>query len=91
MTVKLKDVEDIKKNLKSMEWDDLANNLIDLELEYEDIKTSLKEEQKESYNLLILLYEEEKITRLDKTFNHSKFMEDEHYVAYDWTDEIIDT
>lgn len=89
MTKKISPVEEIKANLKAMEWDDLANNLIDLELEYEEIKLSLSKDQKSAFNLLILHYEEEKVSRLDKSFNHAKFVEDTQIVAHDWVDEIF--
>lgn len=87
---KLKNVKDIKNNLKMMEWDLLAENLIDLELELEEIKLSLTKDAKDAFNLLILLYEEEKISRLEKSFNQSRHYEDYPLVAYDWTDDIID-
>jgi hypothetical protein len=87
---KLKDVEDIKKNLKKMGWDDLAGNLIDLELEYEETKLSLNKDSKDAFNLLILLYEEEKTSRLEKSFDQSRHFEDFPMVAYDWTDDIVD-
>jgi len=83
---KLKDVEDIKKNLKKMAWDDLAGNLMDLELEYEETKISLNKD----FNLLILLYEEEKSSRLERSFDRSRHYEDYPVVAYDWTDDIVD-
>lgn len=86
----LKDTRDIKKNLKSMDWNELSNNLIDLELEYEETKSRLKKDQKTAFNLLIILYEEEKLCRMGNGFNHSRFIEDVQYIAYDWTDEIID-
>ena len=87
---KLKDVEDIKKNLKKMGWDDLAGNLMDLELEYEETKVSLNKDSKDAFNLLILLYEEEKTSRLEKSFDQSRHFEDFPMVAYDWTDDIVD-
>lgn len=87
---KLKDVEDIKKNLKKMGWDDLAGNLMDLELEYEETKLSLNKDSKDAFNLLILLYEEEKTSRLEKSFDQSRHFEDFPMVAYDWTDDIVD-
>ncbi len=87
---KLKDVEDIKKNLKKMAWDDLAGNLMDLELEYEETKISLNKDSKDAFNLLILLYEEEKSSRLERSFDQSRHYEDFPVVAYDWTDDIVD-
>ena len=87
---KLKDVEDIKKNLKKMGWNDLAGNLMDLELEYEETKLSLNKDSKDAFNLLILLYEEEKTSRLEKSFDQSRHFEDFPMVAYDWTDDIVD-
>ena len=90
MTKKNKDTEDIKKNLKSMNWDDLSNNLIDLEREYEENKSRLKKDQKIAFNLLILLYEEEKLCRIGKNFDHSRFIYDTQYVGYDWTDDSLD-
>jgi hypothetical protein len=87
---KLKDVKDIKDNLKAMDWDDLANNLIDLELEYQENKASFKKEAKDAFNLLILIYEEEKASRVENSFNQSRHYEDHPLVAYDWTDDIVD-
>jgi len=39
---------------------------------------------------LILLYEEEKSSRLEKSFDQSRHYEDFPVVAYDWTDDIVD-
>ena len=89
MTKKKNPVDDIKANLKAMEWDELAGNLIDLELEYEETKLSLSPDQKTAFNLLILHYEEEKVARLAKSFNHLKFIEDTQMIAHDWVDEVI--
>ena len=90
MKKKLKDVESIKKSLKSMDWDKLANSLMDLEIEFSKNKTSLSKTQEDMFNLLILLHEQEKSTRIEKTVNPTKFLEDEQFVAYDWTNDIID-
>jgi hypothetical protein len=87
---KLKDVEDIKTNLKAMTWDEIANNLMDLEIELNEVKDNLKKDQRDAFNLLILLYEEEKASRIEKSVNPTKFLEDEQFIAYDWTNDIID-
>jgi hypothetical protein len=90
MKTKLKDVEDIKANLESMEWDELANNLIDLEIELEKTRSKLTKEQVNTFNLLILLYEKEKSSRITVNFDHNRFLEEEQFIAYDWTEDILD-
>ena len=90
MKKNLKDVENIRKSLRSMNWDKLASSLMDLEIEFDKNKTDLSKTEKDMFNLLILLHEEEKATRIERTINPTKFLEDEQFVAYDWTNDIID-
>lgn len=90
MSKKNGDVDDVKKNLKSMSWDELASNLIDLEIEFFESKESLKKDQLDAFNLLILLYEEEKQSRINRTTDFNKFLEDEKFIAYDWTEDLPD-
>lgn len=90
MKKNLKDVENIRKSLRSMNWDKLASSLMDLEIEFNKNKTDLSKTEKDMFNLLILLHEEEKATRIERTINPTKFLEDEQFVAYDWTNDIID-
>ncbi len=90
MKKKLKDVENIRKSLISMDWDKLASSLMNLELEFNEKKASLSKTEQDVFNLLILLHEQEKATRIERTINPTKFLEDEQFVAYDWTNDIID-
>lgn len=72
----------IKQKLKKMDWDELSGSLIDLELDFAKNKN-------DRVKLLISLYEKEKATRLTKTVNVGRFMQDEQMVAFDWTYEIV--
>jgi hypothetical protein len=90
MKKKLKDVENIRKSLISMDWDKLASSLMNLEIEFNEKKASLSKTEQDVFNLLILLHEQEKATRIERTINPTKFLEDEQFVAYDWTNDIID-
>jgi hypothetical protein len=90
MKKKLKDIENIRKSLMSMDWDKLASSLMDLEIEFNQNKEVLSKTEQDMFNLLILLHEQEKSTRIERTINPTKFLEDEQFVAYDWTNDIID-
>ena len=57
-------LKDIVKTLETMDWDILAEDLIKLEREYEDIKEHLHPDKLKGLEKLINLYESEKLNRV---------------------------
>lgn len=67
-----KDEMDYAEALKIYEWDDLAHDLIKLELEYENIKKHLTTDKLKQYQRLIAMYEQEKARRVTEEYDHSR-------------------
>ena len=60
-----KEVEDHVLVASEMDWDQLANIIIDLELEKMEFKSCLTELELKKYNTLLDIYESEKHKRVE--------------------------
>jgi hypothetical protein len=49
-----------------MTWDDLASIIIDLELEKQELRPFLKKIELKTYDQLLVIYQKEKVTRVEK-------------------------
>lgn len=86
----MKKIDQVKQKLKGLSWDELAGDLINLEIVYQKNKHGMKPGHVKSIKSLISLYEKEKKQRIERTFDLNKLIQDEQFVAFDWTSEIKD-
>jgi len=65
--VNKKDFKDHKSLAKTMNWSDLVDTLIDIEIEYNELKGILSKKEINIYTSIIDIYEKEKKSRLSHT------------------------
>lgn len=64
--------EDYEKVVKTFDWDELAIDLIKLEIEFQELKEYLTPTEVELFQQLILIYETEKAARVVDQYDHSR-------------------
>ena len=61
------DIEDHKKAAKTLNWDQLAENIMDLEIEKDELFEFLSDSEISDYNMLIDIYEDYKLEIIANT------------------------
>jgi len=64
--------EEYEKVVKTFDWDELAIDLIKLQIEFEELKEHLTPKEIELFQQLILIYETEKAERVSDQYDHSR-------------------
>jgi hypothetical protein len=64
--------EDYEECVKAFDWDELAIDLIKLELEFEELKPHLSAKELQVFQQLIEIYETEKAFRVSDQYDHSR-------------------
>jgi len=84
-----KDIQDHKVVASQMNWDDLAEIIMLLETEVEELEEHLKKHEIEEYNTIIDIYEVEKALRVDSYGCVNSLFGFEYGVDYvsNWNDE----
>lgn len=81
-TIKPFNKKEYSKVLKTFGWDELAFDLIKLEIEFEELKNHLDIKQFELFQQLISLYETEKSNRISEQYDHSRrYFSDQTYMT----------
>jgi len=88
-TSKIKDLNNYRLSLKVFSWDELADDLMKLEVEFAALKKHLKPKEIKVFKGLIRLYEEEKKSRFPKESSYFSRMYDQRDLI-GITDEEVD-